>query len=152
MRLGFHLLTNANYTVIIKALPNDFQSLKRKLDSIDEVVRSMEASRCSALYTFQFSIHLHSLDSQRKVMVDVYISGATNAIYESFLNSLELEEPNSLIVQVSPFAKNLPSEFKFIWGPENEALQMDKCVAWLSSIISIPRENKFCQLLTKMTC
>ena len=64
-------------------------------------------------------------------------SRAGNSDYILNLKSLVTRCQTIYIFQVPPTAKNLPSEF--IWGPENEALQMDKCVAWLSSIISIPK-------------
>ena len=98
MRLGFHLLTNANCTIIKAPPSNDSESIKRKLDSLDEVVRSIEGSRCSALYTFQFFVHLYSLELQREVKVDVCISSATNTIYQSFLNSMGLREPKSVTI------------------------------------------------------
>lgn len=58
-----------------------------------------------------------------------------NTQYRSLLSFLELEA-NPIKIQISPTTKELPDGFE--WGPENE---VDKCLTWLSSIVTIPEEK-----------
>ncbi|KAF8447030.1 hypothetical protein BGX38DRAFT_1142980 [Terfezia claveryi] len=69
--------------------------------------------------------------------VEISLSTVSVTKYQSVLAYLELEDAEVIEFNVTPTHKVLNDD-GFVWGPEKEDAQMDRCLNWLKQIISLP--------------
>lgn len=79
-------------------------------------------------------IHSYSLEIFR---VQVRLSVVSSTDYNNILSIFGLAKPKPITLDVVPTRKSLPDHF-FNWGVETEPAQMDKCLNWIKTLITLP--------------